>query len=86
MFKHSCATSRVTINEWLCGDPETNRPTYPMFRESECPAHCQAEMLEIAEFDAKANTTSKGDNVARHCYMHFCDDEDHWVVRDFGIS
>ena len=81
MFEHSCGDSRVKVNEWVCGDPETNKPTYPMFRESECPAHCQAEMLNITEFNGDTKMTSKGDIVSRHCYMHFCDDEDDWVVR-----
>ena len=77
MFKHSCRP----VEEWVCRDADTSRTTYPLFRESECPAHCQAEILETSEFEAKTMTTSRGDDVTRHCYMHFCDKKHDWVVR-----
>ena len=50
-----CEKEAGGVNELVCGDPDTGRVTYPSFRESECPAHCEAELLETTEFDGTTN-------------------------------
>ena len=78
MFQLNC--EEAGVDEWMCGNPETSETIYPLFRESGCPANCQAEVLEVAEFDSSTSTTIKGDVVSRHCYMHTCDPVKDWMV------